>query len=455
MRRWGALLLSVASAIWVALHHSTTPKLLEDSDTRVLLEALEVRHSPLSWFGTDWPLQNHFYRPVSALSFELDRAAFGRDAAGFGWTNALIAALCVIVLYWLIFEVTRRPAAAAVGSICFAMWTTDTFSGSEFMYWLALLPILSAFLPGRKIWPAISSSAVIFFLATEVHRQYPLRASIIEWLPGRTASVMTLFALVGLAAYARSERLASEVVPRRPDPLEPPATRNTVLTKLRPQARWGWLSFSLGFVVLALGSYEQAVIIPALLLGVAVTLRLLRIRSVRWVHSVFWVALGGYLALRFSLLGLERSAYQAQQLRNGPDVYLTLLDYLVPVARPAWQTIQAWSGWETLLIASFWEQVAFVGSFLVSSSLVIRRLKSGDPFAVMALAGLLMSTLAFLPMAWLKHFDHYHYLPACFRALMVVGLLGLSWESLVSAMSLPNRQAPRRSDPAPGSLPRR
>jgi hypothetical protein len=64
----------------------------------------------------------------------------------------------------------------------------------------------------------------------------------------------------------------------------------------------------------------------------------------------------------------------------------------------------------------------------------------------------LLSLAAFLPMAWLKPFGHYHYLPSALRAPFVVLMFVAVFRLVASAVSLPELRAPERRGPAPGSL---
>jgi hypothetical protein len=72
---------------------------------------------------------------------------------------------------------------------------------------------------------------------------------------------------------------------------------------------------------------------------------------------------------------------------------------------------------------------------------------------VLAATGYSLSCLAFLPMAWLNRFDHYHYWPMAMRSLFVTVLAIGTWDLVVTALSPPARQAPPRRSAAPGSLP--
>src|SRR5687767_2966864 len=105
MKRWGiGLLLVLLSCVPVLLHRESSRYLLEDTDTKVLLQTIRQENAPFSWFVQDWPLRNHFYRPVSTLVFEVDSRIHGDNAAGFGLTNALLCVGCVLLLFWFLRE---------------------------------------------------------------------------------------------------------------------------------------------------------------------------------------------------------------------------------------------------------------------------------------------------------------------------------------------------------------
>ena len=90
------------------------------------------------------------------------------------------------------------------------------------------------------------------------------------WLPGRTASVMTLFCLVAMSAYARFERFSARAAdPPRPTPDDVPKSKTAVVVDLPVRSRWVWFGVSVFAVTLALGSYEQAIMLPALLVATA------------------------------------------------------------------------------------------------------------------------------------------------------------------------------------------
>ena len=69
MKRWAPWFLVVAGLCALLFAGRTeSPSLLEDTDTVALLTRLREVRDPMAWFKGDWPLQNHFYRPISTLT---------------------------------------------------------------------------------------------------------------------------------------------------------------------------------------------------------------------------------------------------------------------------------------------------------------------------------------------------------------------------------------------------
>lgn len=530
-------LVVLACVALVAARSSPNPS--DDTDTRVLLTKLQERGNPWSWFAGDWPLENHFYRPISTLTFEMDRALYGnlapwkefglnpkttlkldfRDANidmvlvlysessgikfvkdpnltgditvtsngpvnlnsafellsatlgmkgyemrkedslllirqsrawGYGLTNALLCALSVLSLFWFLREITDKPYLATFGALLFALWHFPAgLMVSAVVTWASWAALLCILFPGRRPIAALSAFAATWFLSSELPGLYPLDLRMMQWLPGRTASTMTLFALLAMASYARFERTSATILRTKEiTPLDPPATKGTALRERSSKASLSWPVVAVLCSCLALGSYEQAVMLPAALLGVGLTLKWQGYR-VRWGwHAAFWGLLGGYFALRYQMLAVQASGYQMQQFRNGPGVIFALGDYILPAGIPVWNTLRAAEG--ALLVVLFSPQLSqFMNLFSNVWTFVLARRQW-----VLPLAGYALTIVTFLPMAWLKHFDHYHYWPMAMRTLLVAGLMPVVGAAWVSAMSRPALQAPPRPDPAPGSLPR-
>jgi hypothetical protein len=425
--------------------------LLRDTDTKVLLETIRKVQDPWKWFQGDWPLYNHFYRPVSTLFFELDSALYGDWAPGYGLTNALLCAACIVLLAWAIRELTDSPLLTSVSTGLFAIWHGfPTWKVLTLLQYLWIVILVVGFYRHRfNVLNYVPVALVAMYFTVEVYGIVGLYGRMIAWIPGRTASVMTVFCLLAIAMYARFERLSATRTHRERGPLDPPATRNTETHKRPMRLAMLWPIVSLFCVALALASYEQAVMLPAVLMGVAVAMRL-QGYSVRWAWSFSsWSLLAGYLVLRRLLLPQDVSGYQDQQLRSGVEgIFLALSSYVFPALggiRAFLTTIEM--GFIVLLTASPWNYLLSVCSQVMT---VIESRREW----VVVLTGYLLSILAFLPMAWLKEFEHYHYWPMAMRSLMVAGLAVVVWRGVVIAASRPIVQAPQRLEAAPGSLPR-
>lgn len=455
MRRWLiAFGLVILSCIPLVLQRATGPELLRDSDTAVLLQHIRERQAPLSWFAGDWPLQNHFYRPVSTLSFELDNALYGDQAAGYGLSQALISFACVLALFWFVRELTDQPLTASAAAILFSFWHWQIGAWMQTVLGaLGLLCLAAMLLPKRKPLPAVRAFLVCWTAAVIVLPMGNIESRVVGWLPGRTASVMAVFALIALAAYVRFERLtAQRTAAPDPTPLDPPATKGTTQSMASQKHPWTWIVVSGVALLLSLGSYEQAVMLPASFTIVAVALRYKRYR-VHWGwQAVVWGALMGYLALRHALVPSDVSGYQAQQFRTGQGVWISIAEYILPSATAVYAGVKAIS-------PDVLSTTDFLGMFMIFPFSACLALISNVTTYwearkdwLMPLTALLLAFFTYLPMAWLKYFDHYHYWPMAFRALLAVCLIGLAGKEFANAISLPRLQAPQRLDPAPGSL---
>jgi hypothetical protein len=296
----------------------------------------------------------------------------------------------------------------------------------------------------------LPASLVTIFLGLELMatedatRQMSER--VMDWLPGRTASVMTLFCLLSLGAYARFERAFNRRLPPPPaTATDPPASTRTSDSSV-PKHPWLWFGLSLSMTAAALASYEQAVMLPAVLLGLAVFLRWRRQLPCWSCHVTFWLLLAAYLALRHSVLPAQLSQYQNQQLRHGPGIATDLLGYFAP---NTFQLYYVWisvaESFLTLIVQQVWL------GLLCATSTVVTAFQARRNLAVIV-TGWALSILAYLPMAWLKQFGHYHYWPMALRTILVIGVAKVSWDLISIAASRPALQAPPRPSPAPGSL---
>jgi len=157
-------------------------------------------------------------------------------------------------------------------------------------------------------------------------------------------------------------------------------------------------------------------------------------RKPHWANlALFWGLLVAYLLVRRQLVPSDVSEYQAQQFRSGPGVILDLANYLFPVGG------QFSNLWGTLELGAI--------ALLTGTPFLIVGLAAGNVMALvqgyrsrerwLIFASLLMGFFAFLPMAWLKFFSHYHYFPAVFFSLFVVQMVRVAFRSLRTALSPP------------------
>ncbi len=453
MKRWGIVwIVAILSCIPLLWLRGTNPAMLQDTDTAFLLKIIREQQDPLYWFTHDWPLMNHFYRPISTLPFEIDNALYGNQAWGYGLTNALICCLCILLLAWLMRELTDSIPLTVGTTVLFGLWHWNAVQW--ILPWLGhliwVIAFVGLFRHGFKVKYWLPAVAAFAYLCIEAGGIVGLHSRMIAWIPGRTASTMTIFCLLAMASYARYERTSAKREDPRPTSMDEPAgTRSTVLASRKSHAPWLWVGLTLIASALALGSYEQAVMLPAALLGVAVSLRLQRYK-VRWSWQfAFWALLIAYYLARKAFLPEGNSGYQLQQFRNGPGVFFSITAYVLPCLQSLYiqfKTIDL--GFSLLLTGqlygTLWSTVTNLAGLVAASR-----------HWILALTGLALSFLSYLPMAWLNQFDHYHYWPMALRSLYVVVLAWGTWELCVIAGSPQVRQAPQRPSPAPGSLPHR
>lgn len=443
----------LVSCLWLFFQRISSPELLQDSDTRVLLDAVARRNAPLSWFGGDWPLANHFYRPLPTLAFELDRHLYGNNAAGYGMTNMLLCILCTLLLFWYLRELTDRPWLTGIATTLFALWQIDWTWPATLAMWIGVIAFLLGMvrhgIRGIRLW--LPPLLVGLELSTQIGSSPAIGHITFGWLPGRTATVMTVFALIATAAYARYERLSAERSRPEITPLDPPATRSSVQAgEIAPRWVVGWALLAVAAGALAFASYEQAVMLPAIFLATACTLRWQGYR-VRWGwQGAFWGLLVGYAILRHALIPSAPSSYQLQQFRDGSGVWLSIAGYLMP-SLTYLPSISTWTLdlFPAMLLSGETYQPVLAIAADIGSFMAARRRW------LFIFAGWGMAFLAYLPMAWLKQFDHYHYWPMALKSLFVTALGWLFIDLVATAWSPRTEQAPPRRDPAPGSLPHR
>lgn len=464
MNRWRWAFLAVLLAcipMWVT--RGSHPSMMSDTDTIAILEGIESRKAPFSWFAGDWPLGNHFYRPITTLTFELDNALHPGSAAGFGATNALLAIACVLLLFWFLREFTDDLLTSTAAAGLFAVWVASpTFVApiaEVGLVGLAIVALVVSLLGRRSPGLGLAGVFAAAYASLEVGGLLQVRGGSLDWIPGRTATTMTVFALIAMAAYARFERLGAVRAASPATPFDKPATKSTAIASAPTPALWVWPCVSVLATALALGSYEQAVMLPACLLAVAVVLWLRGMR-VRWgVHVAFWAVLAAYILLRKAVIPPGTSTYQLQQYRTSWDVMYTVLDYAFPANRSAHTVLtQLDLGLASLMLTQLPNLGRVAANAVAYLSAVSRAgLSRQSTPTKNALGFYVISALAFLPMAWLKPFpsyNHYHFWPMTIRAGFAIAMVVLLVQLLKRAVTPRAIQAPQRLTPAPGSLPR-
>jgi len=453
VKRWrAAFLLTLLSALPIPFAWNRSPSLLQDSDTKGILGAIRAAHDPLKWFRGDWPIANHFYRPIASLAFEMDNALWRDDAAGYGLTNALLCFACVLLLFWVLREITDRPWPSAAGAATFALWHGSlAYPLATVVGYAAWATLGVGIVRHRAAWRAyVPAFLTLLALSSELLPIRVLSGRMIDWLPGRTASTMAMFALIAMAAYARFERLRRPAAAVAITPETPPATRNTQEAKAASKPG-PWAVVAVVATALALGSYEQGVMLPAVLLVVAFAFRLGGARPAWPLHGAFWGLLLGYLALRWNVVPHDVSGYQRQQYSSTRTAFWLEMEYVFP---PLQGLFSLPSVFEQGLFTLF--NTGQTGPYLpvIQAATVATGYWQARRETALFVVGWLGSAVAFAPMAWFKVFEHYHYWPMALRAGLVVALGSVALRLAASAWSPPVWPAPRRPRPAPGSLPR-
>lgn len=444
-----AILVVIVASLPVIARHPTHPALLKDTDTGFLLQTIREKKQPLSWFTGDWPLGNHFYRPVPTLTFEVDNQLYGDNATGYGWTNTLICVSCIFMLFWFTREFVDNVSVAAACASLFALWSVDW--GPYLVipaYCLAAAMLIVGILRhGGAVGRYAPGVLLSIFLGSELNGLSHLGYRTEGWLPGRTATVMTFFALASMASYARYARLHSSRVAPVITPLDLPATRTSVQAAPAKPPAWLWTALSLFCAAAALASYEQAVMLPAALTAVFLAFRFRGFKVRPFLPVASWILLVAYLAFRHAVVPSATSAYQAQQMRHGISVYFEIADYLAPALTDIRQLFVVLSDGPAMLTT--------MTPFMLTLGIAANAYAYFEARKqwVVAFATLGLSLVTYMPMAFVKAFDHYHYWPMAMRSIFVITLMGIVGQDLISAASLRALQAPKRLSPAPGSLP--
>lgn len=382
----------------------------EHHDLRELVRGLREERAPAwKWFVSDWPLHNGFYRPIPTLSVAFDDSLFGNDLNKYKIQNWVIALACSFGLLWFVWELFRLPWLALGSSVLFAAWQSGVENWLP-IEWLALaIAVVIAIYgivfgrPSRFAWVLVAGAiaylgrefALVLQAADIGGRTFDYRT--IAWPVGRTATLMTFFALISLAAYCRFER-----------------------------NRCNWASLgALLALALAFCSYEQAVVIPALHLACAIALRVQGV-AVRWAWHIFpWAILALYASLHLTYLQVD-SKYRMQAARGYFGGIRDIVVWLFPSYfgfRFINQVFDPNISIAVFALERYWKALADVAANIFG--LVVARKKW-----VYTGFGLLAAVGSYAPMAFQHPFSHYFHLPLAMRAIFVASLSWICFEWL-------------------------
>ncbi|MCW5937574.1 MAG: hypothetical protein KIT11_09745 [Fimbriimonadaceae bacterium] len=421
---WLEPLIALLLALHVYLQQSQSPSLLQDSDTREILRVTSNR-PPLYWFLHDWPLENHFYRPVSTLTFELDRRIDPGTGEAFARTNAVSAAVAVFLVYLVTSLITTQRNVGLFATGVFTFWLSP-LDLSLLQNWggsLAVAVAIGLIGRGTSLLKSFKWAGATLFVVLMTMPEANLYQGVVNWIPGRTASLATVMALGALAIVLTGARKESPVIV------------------------WSLLTFLCS--LLALLCYEQAVAIPivcALWISASKGTTLMK----RGLVLGGLLSLAVYIFARLAFVPTAISTYQGQQLRSVEGTVRNILDTLVPGFTESNRIAATLDLLPSLLLTGqWWISLAamlapFAGLALIAEQ---RGLKEAGAFY-------LAFVVTFLPVAFLKFFDHYYFMPLAFKAMFVAWFGLLLWRSVVNEWKRPRVAAPLRFRPAPGSLQR-
>lgn len=421
---WVLAVLLVGAFHAYGLRHFGTPIPFEEHtehhDAVIMVQRIEEAKNPWKWFVSDWPLYNGFYRPLPSLAFELDHALFGTNLVRFLILNQLVALACSFLVVWFVWELFRRPGAAVACGAVFAAWQAGVQEALPVatIGWLTAVSLVArSVLQDRGStlrWLVVAGIVAYAFreLSAEIALADSTRQSfsyrVIGWSPGRTATILTLFTLLCCASYCRFER--------------------------ERQARWCVVSFVA--LIGAFLSYEQCVVVAAILLACGIALALQGVRVRWWFHAVSWLMTLMYVALHHAFLPAN-TRYRMQAARGMQGGIRDIVRFLFPASR---DVLILWSNLE-IGIALFLLPLPYASIAQIVSNIIawIQPRRQWLPLVF----GLVVSTGAYAPMSFQHFLAHYYHLPMAIRTILVVWLFLLAWELSASAASRREQIAPQ------------
>lgn len=386
----------------------------ENHDTRVIVAALRSGEKSLGeYFVGDWALGNGFYRPLPSVAYAADEALWGDDFPMYKIQTWIYPTLVAFTLFFFVAQLTGRRGFAWACAMLFSGWQTGVLQPMDTDLWVrlaegaALLALVGVLVYGawRKergwLW-WLGTAALGFLLIRQIVFVFDLRDLHMKpfayramgWPPGRTATMMSLFALLslgGFCAHARTRRLA-------------------------------WLGLTLAGLVGAILCYEQAIVIPALLIGCAWWLRSEGARPAWSAVAVAVAIVGAYAAWHTATIQADTD-YRNQREKGWRTASTNLGPWVFPTPR------------DSLTVQTYAEQrspaVLLVPALYVSLSVMVAvalGLWVGwRSRARQVTFGYLGSFVAFAPLSFVLPLMHYAYFPAAIRTVFVVALAEAFW----------------------------
>lgn len=356
---------------------------LDDLDMPEILSAIDARGGLSScpgWFVDDWPLANRLYRPVTACAFAFERALFGDAAIGYRLLSAAILLLTAVLIVLLLRAVGAGKPAATLAGVLFliTVWRIPLHPPLSLFWFVATVALLILAWRARRERrraPGSRWSALYVALSTGVYFGHFDRVTLhlpTSWIAAQTVLWCTLFAVAALLCLWRYQQSGRRL----------PA----YLTLL--------------FTALALGAYEQGILVPPLVTALALANRR-RSRSPVWpLVAACWVLAVGYWVIRREVLGPTPGAYEAVVIQPNLTRFWFWLHYTCRVlSSPGpWDKIH-WSAW-TVFDPTLWRMLAQFLSVGGAGLALCRSWRIAWPF-------FFWKVFTYLPMSFLRPMDHY------------------------------------------------
>jgi hypothetical protein len=366
----------------------------ENLDTRVILQRLQQPHSVWAVVCGRLGAGQRFLSPAAQRAVSEWTTGCGATILlGWKWTNGLLAtASCACAGgVWCIRSRGVSRVALSAG-LAFTLWQTGfaptiplwvgfgaLAAGVAFGYW-------QGDWRWGVVWGALAFALVVEwgFIADlpDIHTQsFAYRA--MGWIPGRTATLMALFALLALWGAAGCARTG--------------------------RARWAALAIG-GFIG-AMLCYEQFAALPLLMALAVWAVRPPRALAIRAgaVCLACLLLLAPYAAFYRAHIPTQ-TQYHQQRVKRQKTLPMTALTWLAPPAPEAWTQVDlAHTAPFSLLFPWFWLAQVGLAAYLVALRYGLR--------SRFGWLGWLGSLLAYAPAAPLLPLMHYYYLPAALRAL--------------------------------------